>query len=56
MPNVFNMAYGVKPPVLNPESVSRYDGLYEVVRFHAADRHTPEENKPRRFVRTAGFS
>jgi hypothetical protein len=34
-----NMADGVTPPVLNPESVSWYDQLYEVRHCHAADTH-----------------
>jgi hypothetical protein len=31
------MVDGVTPPILNPESVLWYDGLYEVGRCHAAD-------------------
>jgi len=31
------MADGVTPPILNPESVSLYDGLYDVGLCHAAD-------------------
>jgi hypothetical protein len=34
---VVNVADGVTPQILNPESVSLYDGLYEVGRCHAAD-------------------
>jgi hypothetical protein len=36
-PNMVNMADEVAPPILNPESVSPYEGLYEVGRCHAAD-------------------
>jgi hypothetical protein len=36
-----HVADGQTPPFLNPKSVSRYDGLYLVVRCHAAG--TPEE-------------
>ena len=36
MPNLVNVADMVTPPILNPESVSRYGGLYEVERCHAA--------------------
>jgi hypothetical protein len=35
---VANMAGGVTAPILNPESVSRCDALYEFGRCHAADR------------------
>ena len=31
------MADDVTPPILNPESASRYEGLYEVGCCHAAD-------------------
>jgi hypothetical protein len=51
VPNLVNMADGVTPPILNPESVSWYDGLYEVRRCYAA-----EDDKPRHFVRFAGLS
>jgi hypothetical protein len=37
VPNLVNMADGVTPPILNPETLSRFDGLYEVGRCHAAD-------------------
>ena len=38
MPDVVNMADGITPANLNPESVSRYLGqLYEVGRRRAAD-------------------
>jgi hypothetical protein len=37
VPNVVNMADGATPPILNPESVSWYDGLYDVRRCHAAE-------------------
>jgi hypothetical protein len=40
MPNLVNMAYRITPPVWNPESASKYDGMYAVGRCHAADtRH-----------------
>jgi hypothetical protein len=32
-----NMAYGLTPSVSNPESVSQFDGLYDVGHCHAAD-------------------
>jgi len=33
-----NVADGITPQILNPESVSLYDGLYEVGHYcHAAD-------------------
>jgi len=37
VPNLANMACGVTPPILNPESVSRYERLDEVGRCLAAD-------------------
>jgi hypothetical protein len=37
VPNLVNMADEITTPVLNPELVSRYDGLYETGRCHAAD-------------------
>jgi hypothetical protein len=33
------MADGVTPPIVNPESASRYDGQYEVESCDAADAH-----------------
>jgi hypothetical protein len=54
VPNLVNMADGVTPPILNPESVSWYNRLYEARRCHVAD--TPEDNKPQRFVQIAGLS
>ena len=36
MPDLVNMAEGITPPVLNPKSLSWYDGLYEIRRRHAA--------------------
>ena len=39
VPNLVNMAVGTTPPVLNSGSVPRYDY-----------RHTPVDNKERRFV------
>jgi hypothetical protein len=32
------MADGVTPPIVNPESASRYDGQYEVESCDAADK------------------
>jgi hypothetical protein len=40
---VVNVAGGVTPPILNSESVSWYDSLFEVMRCHVADM--PEEYK-----------
>jgi len=37
VPNLVNMADEITTPVLNPELVSRYGGLYEAGRCHAAD-------------------
>jgi hypothetical protein len=37
VPNLVNMADVVTPPILNPESVSHYDRLYEGRHCHAAD-------------------
>ena len=37
MPNLVNMVDSVTYPVGNPESASKYDGLYETWRCHAAD-------------------
>jgi hypothetical protein len=54
MPNPVNMTDGVRPAVWNPESVSRYEGLYEVGRWHY--RHAPEDDKTRRLLRIAGLS
>jgi hypothetical protein len=31
------MADAVTPPILNPQSASRYDGLYQIARCHVAD-------------------
>jgi hypothetical protein len=50
------MAVGVIPIILNPKSVSRYDGLPDAGRYHAADTRTPEDNKPRRFLRVPACS
>lgn len=36
VPKLANMANGVTPPILNHESVSRYEGLDEVGRCQAA--------------------
>ena len=44
MPNLVNVADMVTPPILNPESVSRYGGLYEVERCHAADTRQKIDN------------
>jgi hypothetical protein len=32
-----NLVDEITPPILNPESVSWYDGMYEVGRCHAAN-------------------
>jgi len=37
VPNLVNTADGVKSEILNSETLSRYEKLYEVVRWHAAD-------------------
>lgn len=39
MPNVVNMVDARTPPILYPESVSQYNGLYEVGHDHAAGTH-----------------
>ena len=44
MPNLVNMAVGVTPPILNPESVLWYDGLHETGHCHAADTHQKTTN------------
>jgi hypothetical protein len=54
VPNLVNMADGVTAPILNPESVSWYDGLYEVGCHHAAV--TPEDNKLRQPIQIPGSS
>lgn len=54
VPNLVNMEDGVVPAVLNPESVSRYDGQCADGRRQAAST-SPDYDKPRRFVRIAGF-
>jgi hypothetical protein len=48
VPNLVDMTLEVTSPVLNPENLSRYNRLYEVWRYHAAD--APEDNKPRRIA------
>jgi hypothetical protein len=48
MPNLVNMADGVTPPILNAESVSRCDGLYDVRGHHAVG--TPEDNNTRNSI------
>jgi hypothetical protein len=42
--NLVNIADGIKPQILNPESVSWYNGLYEVGRCHAAATHQKTTN------------
>jgi len=37
VPNVVNMVDTITPPILNPESVSRYDRLHVVRHCNAAD-------------------
>jgi len=44
MPNLMNMVDTVTPPILNSESVSQYNGLYEVGHYHAADTHQRTTN------------
>jgi len=39
-----NMVDTVTPPILNSESVSQYNGLYEVGHYHAADTHQRTTN------------
>jgi len=39
--NVVNMVDRITPPILNPESVSRYDRLHMVRHCHAVD--TPQK-------------
>jgi len=55
MPNPINMTDGITLPLLNPEFVSRYDGLCAVGRCHAAVTRRKTSN-PRRFLRIAGLS
>jgi hypothetical protein len=38
------MTDGVTPPIVNPESASRYDGQYEVESCVAADTHQKTRN------------
>jgi hypothetical protein len=45
MSNLVNMADGVTSSILNPASVSRYDGLYEVGRCHSADTRQRTTNR-----------
>jgi hypothetical protein len=54
--NLVNTADGVTPPVFNPESVPRYEVLYEIWRCHAADTRQTKDNKPLRFLQIAGLS
>jgi hypothetical protein len=42
--NLVNMAVGVTSSILNPDSVSRYDGLHKVGRCHAADTRQKTTN------------
>jgi hypothetical protein len=44
VPNLANTADKVTTPILNPASVSPYDGLYEVGRCHAADTRQKATN------------
>jgi hypothetical protein len=53
VPKLANMASCVTTPILNPESVSRYEGLDEVRRWQAADTRQ-KTKKPRRFLGIAG--
>lgn len=52
--NLVNVADVVMPPILNPESFSRYDGLYEAGHYHTTD--TPADNKPQHFLQISGLS
>jgi hypothetical protein len=45
MQNLLYMSNGEVPPVLNPESVSHYDGLHDAGRCRAAD--TPQKTTNR---------
>jgi hypothetical protein len=45
MPNLVNMVDAVTPPILYPESVSQYNGLYEVGHDHAAGTHHRATNQ-----------
>jgi hypothetical protein len=38
MSNLMNTADGLTPPILNPESVTWYDTLYEVEHCYAVDK------------------
>ena len=51
VPNLINMAVGGNTSNLNPEFAARYEG-----RALARCRHTPEDNKPRRFLRIVDSS
>jgi hypothetical protein len=42
------MADGVTPPILNPESVSRYEGLFEVGRCQAANKRQKGKNEEKK--------
>jgi hypothetical protein len=53
VPNLVNIEDGLAPTVLNPESLSRYDRQCADGRRQAAST-SPEDDKPRRFVRIAG--
>jgi hypothetical protein len=44
VPNLVNMADGVMPPVLNPESVPRYCRLHEIRHCHNAYTHQETTN------------
>jgi hypothetical protein len=44
VPNLVNMVDEVAPPILYPESVSLYNGLYEVGHYHAAGTHQRTTN------------
>ena len=55
VPILVSMAGEVTPLVWNPESVLEYEGLYDVDSSSCC-RHALEGNKPRSFLRIAGFS
>jgi hypothetical protein len=40
-----NMADGVTPPILNPESVPQYGGLHRIGHCHAADTRQKTTNR-----------
>jgi hypothetical protein len=55
MPNLMNMANEETPPILNPESVTWYDTLYEVEHCYAVDK-LQKTTKPWHFLGIAVLS